>query len=63
MASINTELVKRQTFRTRDEARLAVFSYIEAFHNPQRMHSALGYLSPIEYEKMLKVKCVETVMV
>ena len=63
MASIKTELVKRQTFRTRDEARLAVFSYIKAFHNPQRRHSALGYLSPIEYEKILKVKCVETVLV
>jgi putative transposase len=54
MASIKTELVRRQTFKTRDEARLAVFSYIEAFYNPQRRHSALGYLSPIEYEKMLQ---------
>jgi putative transposase len=63
MASIKTELVKRQTFKTRDEARLAVFSYIEAFYNPERRHSALGYRSPIEYEKMLKEKCVETVLV
>jgi putative transposase len=63
MASIKTELVKRQTFKTRDEARLAVFSYIEAFYNPQRRHSALGYLSPIEYEKMLQENCVETVLV
>ena len=63
MASIKTELTKRKTFKTRDEARLAVFSYIEAFYNPQRRHSALGYLSPIEYEKMLKENCIETVMV
>jgi transposase InsO family protein len=63
MASIKTELVKRNTFKTRDEARLAVFSYIEAFYNPQRRHSALGYLSPIEYEKMLKENCIETVLV
>jgi putative transposase len=62
MASIKTELTKRRTFKTRDEARLAVFSYIEAFYNPQRRHSALGYLSPIEYEKMLQEKCVETVL-
>jgi putative transposase len=63
MASIKTELTKRKTFKTRDEARLAVFSYIEAFYNPQRRHSALGYLSPIEYEKMLKENCIETVAV
>ncbi len=63
MASIKTELVKRQTFKTRDEARLAVFSYIEGFYNTERRHSALGYLSPIEYEKTLKEKCVETVLV
>ncbi len=36
------------------EARLAVFSYIEGFYNPEHRHSALGYLSPVEYEKMLK---------
>lgn len=54
MASIETELVKRQTFKTRDEARLAVFSYIEGFYNPERRHSALGCRSPVEYEKMLK---------
>jgi putative transposase len=63
MASIKTELVRRRTFKTRDEARLAVFSYIEAFYNPQRRHSALGYRSPVEYEKMLREKCTETVPV
>jgi putative transposase len=63
MASIKTEFTKRKTFKTRDEARPAVFSYIEAFYNPQRRHSALGYLSPIEYEKMLKENCIETVTV
>jgi len=56
MASIKTELVKRKTFRTRGEARLAVFGYIEAFYNHQRRHSGLGYRSPAEYEKMLKDK-------
>jgi putative transposase len=63
MASIKSELVRRQTFKTRDEARLAVFSYIEGFYNPERRHSALGYRSPIEYEKMLKENCIETVLV
>jgi putative transposase len=55
MASIKTELVKRQTVKTRNEARLAPFSCIEAFCNHQRRHPALGYLSPIEYEKILQM--------
>lgn len=53
MSTIKTELVRRNTFKTRDQARLAIFSYIEGFYNPHRRHSALGYLSPIEYETML----------
>ena len=35
---------------TRDEARLAVFDYIETFYNPRRRHSSLGYLSPVAFE-------------
>jgi putative transposase len=53
MATIKTELVNRQRFKRRDDARLAVFSYIEGFYNPLRRHSALGYRSPAEYEKMM----------
>ncbi|NLE74105.1 MAG: transposase [Actinobacteria bacterium] len=63
MASIKTELVRRQTFKTRDEVRLTAFSYIEGFYHPERRHSALGYRSPVEYEKMLKEDCTETVLV
>jgi transposase InsO family protein len=36
----------------RDQARLAVLSYIETFHNRRRRHTALGYPSPIEFEKI-----------
>lgn len=53
MATIKTELIHRRTFKTRNEARLAVFRYIEGFYNPQRRHSSLGYLSPLEFERML----------
>lgn len=53
MASFKTELVQRERFKRRDDARLAVFSYIEGFYNPLRRHSALGYRSPAEYERML----------
>lgn len=55
MATIKTELIYRNRFKTKDEARLAVFQYIEGFYNPVRRHSALGYKSPAEYEKMLMV--------
>jgi putative transposase len=54
MSTIKTELVKRQRFRTRDQARLEVFSYIEGFYNPLRRHSALGYLSPAEFEEKMR---------
>lgn len=53
MATIKTELIYRNRFKTKDEARLAVFRYIEGFYNPVRRHSALGYKSPAEYERML----------
>jgi putative transposase len=53
MATIKTELIYRNRFKTKDEARLAVFRYIEGFYNPIRRHSALGYKSPAEYERML----------
>jgi putative transposase len=48
----NQELIKRRSWTSRDQARLAVFSYIETFYNPRRRHSALGYRSPVEFENM-----------
>jgi putative transposase len=54
VSTIKEELLKRRSWKTRDDARLAVFSYIETFYNPRRRHSALDYLSPDEYEKMQK---------
>jgi putative transposase len=50
-ASLETELISRCAWPTRDAARLAVFEYIEAFYNRQRRHSALGYLSPDQFER------------
>jgi len=37
-------------FRTKAEARTAIFEYIEGWYNPQRLHSSLGYLSPVDFE-------------
>ena len=54
VSTLKEELIKRRSWKTRDEARLAVFTYIETFYNPRRRHSSLGYASPDEYEKMIK---------
>jgi len=54
MATIKTELIYRNRFKTKDEARLAVFRYIEGFYNPVRRHSSLGQKSPVEYERILE---------
>ena len=50
-ASLECELLDRTRFRTRHEANLAVIDYIEGFYNTRRRHSALNYLSPIDYEE------------
>jgi putative transposase len=50
-ASLETELIDRTTWATRAEARLAVFEWIEVFYNRTRLHSSIGYLSPVEYER------------
>ena len=51
MSTIKCELVNRMSFRSREQARMACFDYIEAFYNPRRRHSALGYLAPAEFER------------
>lgn len=50
-ATLECELLDRRPFRTQAEARLAVFDFIEGWYNPNRRHSGLGYLSPLEFEK------------
>lgn len=50
-ATLECELIDRHRFRDHVEARQAVFHFIEGWYNPRRRHSALGYLSPINYER------------
>jgi len=54
-ATLQCELLNPRRFRSQAEARIAVFQFIEGFYNATRRHSALRYLSPIEFEarKML----------
>lgn len=49
-ATLECELIDRRSFKTKAEAKMAVFSFIEGFYNPERRHSALGYLSPVAFE-------------
>jgi transposase InsO family protein len=49
--TLKRELVYHETYRSRSDARLSVFQYIEGYYNRRRRHSALGYLSPLEFEQ------------
>jgi putative transposase len=50
-ATLECELLDRQRFKNRTEARLALFDYLEVFYNRERRHSRLGYLSPAAFEQ------------
>lgn len=51
--TLKTELVHGERYRSRLEARLSIFEYVEVFYNRKRSHSALGYRSPEQFEKLL----------
>jgi putative transposase len=51
-STLKIERCYRRTYQTRDEARADVFAYVERFYNPIRRHSALGNLSPINFERI-----------
>ena len=54
-ATLECELIDRRHWRTREEARLEVFWWLEAVYNRTRRHSSIGYLSPVEYEARLRM--------
>ena len=53
-ATLECELLDRRRFASQAEARMACFSFIEGWYNPVRLHSALGYRSPLAYEAALE---------
>jgi transposase InsO family protein len=52
-SSLKYEVVYHHRFATRAEARCAIFDYIETFYNRTRLHSSLGYVSPLTFEASL----------
>ena len=50
-ATLECELINRHAFQTQAEARMAIFEYLESWYNTRRRHSALGYLSPNDFER------------
>jgi putative transposase len=53
-STLEAELLSRRRFASQAEARMACFSYIEGWYNPVRLHSALGYRSPMAYEATMQ---------
>jgi transposase InsO family protein len=51
--SLKAELIRGSTFKTGSELRASLSSYINHFYNTKRLHSGIGYHSPIEYEKLI----------
>jgi putative transposase len=55
-ASLTKECTDRTRFKTRQEARSAIFEYVECFSNPVRLHSTLQYVSPGAFEQANETK-------
>ena len=54
-ASLEGELIERNSFQSKAQARMAVFTWIEGWYIPRRRHSGLGYLSPLNFERSHEV--------
>lgn len=54
--TLKTEMIYHEDFKTRDQAYRAIFEWVEAFYNRQRLHSTLGYKSPVDFERMVREK-------
>ena len=50
-STLKAELIQENDYVSRDQAKASVFAYLEAFYNTRRLHSVLGYVSPVEYER------------
>ena len=55
-ATLERELLSRRRFKSQAEAKMAVFDWLEGWYNPHRRHSALGYRSPVNFERRSRVR-------
>jgi putative transposase len=49
--TLKAEALSARSFTTRAQAQVAIFDYVETFYNRVRLHSALGFLSPVDFEQ------------
>jgi transposase InsO family protein len=54
--SLKSEWLSWNVYKTREDAASSIFEYIETFYNRERRHSAIGYLSPVEFESIGRVE-------
>ena len=59
-ATLERELLDRRRFTSQADAKMACFSFIEGWYNPVRLHSDLGYRSPMAYEVQMQAVTTET---
>jgi len=52
-ATLKKELIYRNHYKTKDEAKKAIFEYIEVWYNRERLHSSIGFMSPVQFEESL----------
>lgn len=60
--TLKTEETHLRKYKTREEAQGSVFEYIEVFYNRKRLHSAIGYVSPVDFEKVWRICAAEKVV-
>jgi len=54
--TLKTEMIYHEDFQTREQAYRAIFEWVEVFYNRQRLHSTLGYKSPVDFERIVREK-------
>ncbi len=52
-ATLKKELIYRKSYKTKEEAKKSIFEYIEVWYNRNRIHSSIGYMTPVQYEESL----------
>lgn len=62
MGVIKSECVHARTYDSREQAALEIFEYIECFYNRVRIHSAIGWMSPADYEAKMSEEAAKTAL-